>query len=110
MPPLLNLIFIIVKGLIDCSTAWREIKVNSNKTIVGCVNGADSATLKNVELNIINKHNVIIRNLIIRDSFVSWDGKETDNDAVQADSTDHLSIDHCWFTHCDDGLIDLRKS
>lgn len=99
---------IIVKGLIE-AVPWNEIKVNSNKTIVGY--GTD-ATLKNIELNLINKQNVIIRNLIIRDSYVEGDpdGKSNDNDAIQADSTHHLWIDHCFFTHCGDGLIDLRKS
>ncbi|MFB6320600.1 T9SS type A sorting domain-containing protein [Saccharicrinis sp. FJH54] len=97
---------IIVKGVLEASS-WQEIDVNSNKTIIG--HGTD-ATLKNMELHIINKQNIIIRNLIIRDSYVEgdWDGKTNDNDAIQADNSHHMWIDHCFFTHCGDGLIDLR--
>lgn len=99
---------IIVKGTIE-PTSWREIDVGSNTTIVGY--GTD-ATLKNLELHIIDKQNIIIRNLTVRDSYVEgdWDGKENDNDGIQADNCHHLWIDHCHFTHLGDGLIDLRKA
>ncbi|MFC0876300.1 T9SS type A sorting domain-containing protein [Saccharicrinis sp. FJH2] len=99
---------ILVKGVLE-STSWQEIDVNSNKTIIGY---GTNATLKNMELHIINKQNIIIRNLIIRDSYVEgdWDGKTNDNDAIQADNSHHMWIDHCFFTNCGDGLIDLRHS
>lgn len=101
-----NPYIIIVNGYIQ-STNWTEVNVASNKTIVGY--GSD-ATLKNIELNLNNVSNVIIRNLIIRDSYVEgdYDGKTNDNDAIQADNSHHIWIDHCHFTHCGDGLIDLR--
>lgn len=99
---------IIVKGTIESAT-WKEINVGSNTTIVGY--GTD-ATLKNLELKMVDKQNIIVRNLTIRDSYVEgdWDGKENDNDGIQADNCHHLWIDHCHFTHLGDGLIDLRKA
>ncbi len=97
---------IIVEGLIE-PESFSQVNVNSNKTIVGAGN---NATLKNIELNITNKQNVIIRNLTIRDSYVEgdWDGKTNDYDAIQVDNSHHIWIDHCFLTHCGDGLIDLR--
>ncbi len=86
---------------------WVEIKVKSNKTIVGY---GDHSALVNIELHMEYVENVIIRNLEIRDSYVSEDGKETDNDAIQCDSCYHIWVDHCLLSHCDDGLIDLRFS
>ena len=103
-----NPYIIIVKGTFE-STSFREIKVGSNTTIVGY--GTD-ATLKNLELHIIDEKNIIIRNLTVADSYVEgdWDGKENDNDGIQADNCHHLWIDHCHFTHLGDGLIDLRHN
>lgn len=99
---------IIVNGHINADP-WVQINVNSNKTIVGY---GDDATLKNIELNLNQKQNIIIRNLIIRDSKVPEDitGKEYDYDAIQSDSSNHLWIDHCFLTNTNDGLIDLRYS
>ena len=99
---------IIVRGVI-ASEEFAEVDIESNKTIVGL--GTD-ATLKNIELHIIDKENIIIRNLTIRDSYVEgdWDGKTNDNDAIQADNTHHLWIDHCHLSRCGDGLMDIRKT
>ena len=99
---------IIINGHINAEP-WAGIDVNSNKTIVGY---GDDATLKNIELNIYQKQNIIIRNLVIRDSFVPGDegGKTYDYDAIQSDSSNHIWIDHCLLTNCNDGLIDLRYS
>ena len=101
-----NPYIIIIQGTLEPSS-FTTIKVGSNTTIVGY--GTD-ATLKNMELQMVNKQNIIIRNLTIRDSYVEgdWEGKTNDNDGVQADNTHHLWIDHCFFTHLGDGLIDLR--
>lgn len=98
---------ILVKGTIPAPGKGDAVNVNSNKTIVGLGN---DATLYQVELHIINQQNIIIRNLINRDSYVegNYDCKDTDWDGIQADNTHHLWIDHCWFTHNCDGLIDLR--
>lgn len=98
---------IIVNGHITADP-WVSINVTSNKTIVGYGN---DATLNNMELHLIEKKNIIIRNLIIKDSKVPTDLiKEFDYDAIQSDSCHHLWIDHCYLSNCNDGLIDLRYS
>jgi pectate lyase len=99
---------IIVNGHINAEP-WAQIDVNSNKTIVGY---GDDATLRNIELHIIEKQNVIIRNVVIKDSNVLDDlqGKTYDYDAIQSDFSKHLWIDHCFLTNCNDGLIDLRSA
>ncbi|MBN1309749.1 MAG: hypothetical protein JXA18_17645 [Chitinispirillaceae bacterium] len=98
---------ILVKGRITPPSKGDGVNVKSNKTIVGLGN---DATLYQIELHIINQQNIIIRNLINRDSYVegNYDCKDTDWDGIQADNSHHLWIDHCWFTHNCDGLIDLR--
>ena len=103
-----NPYILIIKGVL-ASENFKTIVVSSNTSIIGY---GTNATLKNIELQMIDKENIIIRNLIIRDSYVEgdWDGKENDNDAIQADNCHHLWIDHCYLTHCGDGLIDLRKA
>jgi pectate lyase len=55
-------------------------------------------------------HNVIIRNLTIRDSYMgTWNDKEHDFDAIQMDGAHHVWIDHNDLKHMADGLIDSRK-
>ncbi|CAM5724626.1 Pectate trisaccharide-lyase OS=Streptomyces antimycoticus OX=68175 GN=pelA PE=3 SV=1 [Streptomyces antimycoticus] len=55
-------------------------------------------------------HNVIIRNLTIRDSYEgTWNDKEHDWDAIQMDGAHHVRIDHNELRHMADGLIDSRK-
>ncbi|MDX2828190.1 pectinesterase family protein, partial [Streptomyces ipomoeae] len=55
-------------------------------------------------------HNVIIRNLTIRDSYQgTWNDKDHDFDAVQMDGAHHVWIDHNDLRHMADGLIDSRK-
>ncbi|MBN1127824.1 MAG: hypothetical protein JXA71_02485 [Chitinispirillaceae bacterium] len=100
---------ILVKGRITPPNKGDGVNVKSNKTIVGLGN---DATLYQIELHIITQQNIIIRNLISRDSYVegNYDCKDTDWDGIQADSCHHLWIDHCWFTHNCDGLIDLRHA
>lgn len=100
---------ILVDGTITPPNKGDAVNVTSNKTIVGL---GDDATLYQIELHIILQRNIIIRNIINRDSYVegNWDCKDTDWDGIQADSCHQLWIDHCWFTHNCDGLIDLRKS
>jgi pectate lyase len=100
---------ILVKGRITPPSKGDGVNVKSNKTIVGLGN---DATLYQIELHIIVQQNIIIRNLINRDSYVegNYDCKDTDWDGIQADSCHHLWIDHCFLAHNCDGLIDLRKA
>jgi len=60
-------------------------------------------------------HDVIIRNLTIRDSYIEGQydaGGDNggDRDGVQLDAADHVWIDHCRFSHLGDGQIDSRKN
>ncbi|HET6858074.1 MAG TPA: pectinesterase family protein [Streptomyces sp.] len=86
-----------------------SIAVTSDKTIVGV---GTAGEIVHGELNLApGTHNVIIRNLTIRDSYVEgdWDGKTQDFDAIQMDSVHHVWIDHNRLTHMGDGLLDIRK-
>lgn len=98
-----------IKGKIKISPFGKEVKVKSNKTIIGV---GSNATIYQGGFNLNNVKNVIIRNLIIRDTYVEGDyeGKTQDYDAIQVDSSNNIWIDHCKLTHCGDGLIDLRKA
>ncbi|MCD9879061.1 pectinesterase family protein [Streptomyces guryensis] len=98
-----------VSGSIAVEPFGSNIIVGSNKTIIGV---GDSGEIVHGELHLDpGTHNVIIRNLTIRDSYVEgdWDGKTQDFDAIQMDTVDHVWIDHNRLTHMGDGLIDLRK-
>ncbi len=96
-----------VQGTIEISPLGKEINVGSNTTILGLGN---DATLKGGGLGIKNVTNVIVRNLIIKDAYVTWDGKTTDNDAIEINNSQHVWIDHCDLSHFDDGLIDIKNA
>ncbi|MBZ4014768.1 pectinesterase family protein [Streptomyces purpurogeneiscleroticus] len=99
-----------VAAAIDVAPFGSDIDVASDKTIVGV---GTSGEIVHGELHLNpGTHNVIIRNLTIRDSYVEgdWDGKTTDFDAIQMDSVHHVWIDHNRFTHMGDGLLDVRKN
>jgi pectate lyase len=98
-----------VKGAVAVEPFGSDIVVTSNKTIIGV---GDTGEIVHGELHLNpGTHNVIIRNLTIRDSYVEgdWDGKTTDFDAIQMDTVDHVWIDHNTLTHMGDGLLDIRK-
>jgi pectate lyase/pectin methylesterase-like acyl-CoA thioesterase len=98
-----------VAGSIAVQPFGSEITVGSDKTIVGV---GTTAEIVHGELQLEpGTHNVIIRNLTIRDSYVEgdWDGKTQDFDAIQMDSAHHVWIDHNRLTHMGDGLLDIRK-
>lgn len=98
-----------VEGTVAVEPFGSDIVVTSNKTIIGA---GDTGEIVHGELHLNpGTHNVIIRNLTIRDSYVEgdWDGKTTDFDAIQMDTADHVWIDHNRFTHMGDGLLDIRK-
>ncbi|TDV56462.1 RICIN domain-containing protein [Actinophytocola oryzae] len=86
-----------------------EIRVQSNKTIIGVGTGG----------HIVNGgfflaggvHNVIIRNLTIRDTRMASDDpddKDFDYDGIQMDTAHHVWIDHNTIVRMNDGLIDSR--
>ncbi|OXY99575.1 pectin esterase [Streptomyces diastatochromogenes] len=98
-----------IAGSIAVEPFGSDIVVSSDKTLIGV---GDTGEIVHGELHLDpGTHNVIIRNLTIRDSYVEgdWDGKTQDFDAIQMDTVDHVWIDHNRFTHMGDGLLDIRK-
>ena len=90
---------------------FEEIRVASDKTIIGAGNNA--TIVMGGFFLAVGIHNVIIRNLTIRDSYVagqddSGGDEGGDRDGVQMDTAHHVWIDHCRFSHLGDGLIDSR--
>ncbi|MFI0453408.1 pectinesterase family protein [Actinomadura sp. 6N118] len=99
---------IVVAGTINMAPKGKEIKVASDKTIVGA--GTAGHIVGGGFFLGQGVHNVIIRNLTIRDSYAgTWNDKENDWDAVQMDGAHHVWIDHNDLRHMADGLIDSRK-
>ncbi|MGC9500429.1 pectinesterase family protein [Streptomyces sp. WG7] len=99
---------IVVAGTIDMAPVGKEIKVRSDKTIVGA--GTSGQIVGGGFFLGTGVHNVIIRNLTIRDSYQGvWNDKEHDFDAIQMDGAHHVWIDHNDLRHMADGLIDVRK-
>lgn len=99
---------IVVAGTITVNPTGKEIKVASDKTIVG--SGTSGHIVGGGFLLGQGVHNVIIRNLTIRDAYQGiWNDKEHDFDAVQMDGAHHVWIDHNDLRNMADGLIDSRK-
>ncbi|MFB6841732.1 pectinesterase family protein [Streptomyces sp. NPDC056361] len=99
---------IVVAGTITMNPVGREIKVASDKTIVG--SGTAGHLVGGGFFLGPGVHNVIIRNLTIRDAYQGvWNDKDHDFDAVQMDGAHHVWIDHNDLRNMADGLIDSRK-
>ncbi|MBC2904056.1 pectinesterase family protein [Streptomyces cupreus] len=99
---------IVVAATINMNPVGKEIKVASDKTIVG--SGTSGQIVGGGFFLGTGVHNVIIRNLTIRDSYQGvWNDKDHDFDAVQMDGAHHVWIDHNDLRHMADGLIDVRK-
>jgi pectinesterase len=99
---------IVVAGAITMSPVGKEIKVASDKTIVG--SGTSGHIVGGGFFLGTGVHNVIIRNLTIRDTYQGvWNDKEHDFDAIQMDGAHHVWIDHNDLRNMADGLIDVRK-
>ncbi|GHH38987.1 pectinesterase family protein [Streptomyces candidus] len=99
---------IVVAATIRVNPVGKEIKVASDKTIVGA--GTSGHLVGGGFFLGKGVHNVIIRNLTIRDSYRgTWNEKDRDFDAVQVDGAHHVWIDHNDLRRMADGLIDLRK-
>ncbi|MFC8454243.1 RICIN domain-containing protein [Kitasatospora sp. NPDC057223] len=87
-----------------------EIPVKSDKTIVGV--GTSGQIVNGGFFLGTGVHNVIIRNLTIRDTRMADDDpddKVYDYDGIQMDTADHVWIDHNRIERMNDGLIDSRK-
>ncbi|GGT63033.1 pectinesterase family protein [Streptomyces lateritius] len=99
---------IVVAGTITMNPVGKEIRVASDKTIVG--SGTSGHIVGGGFFLGQGVHNVIIRNLTIRDAYQGvWNDKAHDFDAVQMDGAHHVWIDHNDLRHMADGLIDVRK-
>lgn len=99
---------IVVAGTINMNPVGKEIKVRSDKTIVGA--GTSGHIVGGGFFLGQGVHNVIIRNLTIRDAYQGiWNDKDHDFDAIQMDGAHHVWIDHNDLRHMADGLIDVRK-
>ncbi|MHB9860729.1 pectinesterase family protein [Streptomyces sp. YIM S03343] len=99
---------IVVAGAINMNPVGKEIKVACNKTIVG--SGTAGHIVGGGFFLGQGVHNVIIRNLTIRDAYQGvWNDKVHDFDGIQMDGAHHVWIDHNDIRHMADGLIDSRK-
>ncbi|EDY53825.2 MULTISPECIES: pectinesterase family protein [Streptomyces] len=99
---------IVVAATITMDPVGKEIKVQSDKTIIG--SGTFGQIVGGGFFLGAGVHNVIIRNLTIRDAYQGvWNDKEHDFDAIQMDGAHHVWIDHNDLRHMADGLIDVRK-
>ena len=99
---------IVVAAAITMDPKGKEIKVASNKTIIG--SGTSGHIVGGGFFLGQGIHNVIIRNLTIRDAYMgTWNDKEHDYDGIQMDGAHHVWIDHNDIRHMADGLIDSRK-
>ncbi|MCA5892263.1 right-handed parallel beta-helix repeat-containing protein [Isoptericola sp. NEAU-Y5] len=101
---------ILVQGSLDVEPFGAMIDVASDKTIVGAASGGE---IVGGGLRLLEVENVIIRNLVFRDSYVpaDWDGKsaDNDNDGIRIDTSHHVWIDHNEFARLGDGQLDVRK-
>lgn len=99
-----------IAGSITVTPYGHEIPVTSNKTLVGV---GTSGEIVHGGLGLgTGVHNVIIRNLTIRDTRMADDDpddKVYDYDGIQMDTADHVWIDHNHIERMNDGLIDSRK-
>ncbi|MGW1267854.1 pectinesterase family protein [Streptomyces sp. NPDC002491] len=99
---------IVVAAAITMNPVGKEIRVQSDKTIVG--SGTSGQIVGGGFFLGQGVHNVIIRNLTIRDAYQGvWNDKEHDFDGIQMDGAHHVWIDHNDIRHMADGLIDSRK-
>ncbi len=74
------------------------VGINSNKSIIGV---GDQGVISGGGFHISNKSNIIIRNLLFRNSV---------DDAINVqESAHHIWIDHCDLTNAYDGLIDIKR-
>ncbi|MEW1871931.1 RICIN domain-containing protein [Streptomyces caelestis] len=99
-----------VNGTISVSPYGKEIRVTSNKTVVGV---GTSGTIAGGGFFLgEGTSNVIIRNLTIRDTRMADDDPGDDGydyDGIQMDTANRIWIDHNRIMRMNDGLIDSRK-
>jgi pectate lyase len=98
-----------VNGALTATPYGTELRVTSNKTIIGV--GTRGHIVNGGFFLGAGVNNVIIRNLTIRDTRMASDDpddKVFDYDGIQMDGAHHVWIDHNTITRMNDGLIDSR--
>ncbi len=98
-----------ISGTITYPTYGQEIRVTSNKTLIGL--GTNAELVHGGIYLAPGVRNVIIRNLTIRDTRMADDDpddKVYDYDGIQMDTADHIWIDHNRIMRMNDGIIDSR--
>ena len=98
-----------VKGAITITPKGKEIRLASDKTIIGV--GKTGEIVQGGFFIGPGVHNVILRNLTIRDTYLNgdWAGLKQDWDGLQLDNAHHIWVDHCHFSRHGDGCLDSRK-
>ncbi|RBM19464.1 polysaccharide lyase family 1 protein [Streptomyces sp. PT12] len=98
-----------VAGTINVDPFGRELRVASDKTIVGV---GTQGHIVGGGFFLDEVSNVIIRNLTIRDTRMPDDDPDDDAydyDGIQMDGASHVWIDHNRIERMNDGLIDSRE-
>ncbi|WP_114561512.1 pectate lyase family protein [Desertihabitans aurantiacus] len=100
---------VLVEGAVELPLGTM-LDVSSHTSVLGVGRGA---AIVGGGLRLLEVHDVVIRNLTLRDSFLAgdWDGKhpDNDNDGIRVDTSSHVWIDHCEFARIGDGQVDIRK-
>ena len=98
-----------VKSAITIKPKGREVPIASDKTIIGV--GKTGEIVQGGFFIGPGVHNVILRNLTIRDTYLEgdWAGLKQDWDGLQLDRAHHIWVDHCHFSRHGDGCLDTRK-
>ena len=86
----------------------KEVHIASDKTVVGV--GKTGEIVNGGFFIGPGMHNVILRNLTIRGTYVKgdWMGQTNDYDGLQMDGAHHVWVDHCHFSRHGDGCLDSR--
>jgi pectate lyase len=100
-----------VSGTISLTPAGTEVRVRSNKSIIGL--GTNAKINEGGFFLASGVSNVIFRNLTIGGTghYATADdpGRDLhDWDGIQMDTAHHIWIDHCHFEDVYDGMIDVR--
>ncbi len=89
--------------LVNATLTARNLKLGSNKTIIGLGAGA---TLKNLELDLSSSSNIILRNLTLSDINP---GILDQGDALLMWPSDHVWVDHCTFMNASHSFLNIAS-